>query len=95
MATIKTTFLSTDGKEFATAAEADRHDLGLKLDAELNQYVETLNLKSESAKGLTISRNRIKKNILNFLAWRESGVTASEANDDEAVAVEDQAIAQS
>ena len=78
MATIKTTYVTSDNKEFATAAEADRHELSLKLDAELNAYVATLDLKSESPKGLAISRNRIKRNLINFLAWRETGVSAQE-----------------
>lgn len=82
MATAKTTYLASDGKEFKTAEEADRHDLGLKYAPELDKYVATLDLRAESERGLTLSRNRVKRTLLSFLIWRDTGVTTQEPDDD-------------
>jgi hypothetical protein len=69
-------YTTSDGKEFRTKEAADIHELGLQLKPQLDAYFNTLKLRAETPKGLILSRARLRKNILNFLAWQQAQAEA-------------------
>lgn len=72
MATIKTTFVSKDGKEFDNAADCDLHEKALDLDAHLTAYVDQASFKDTATDaGLKVAKTRLKKVILSYLIWAE------------------------
>jgi len=80
MATIKTTFVSKDGKEFNTAAACDLHEKALDLDAHLTAYVDQAQFKDTATEaGLKVAKTRLKKTILSYLVWAESNPAAASA----------------
>ncbi len=81
--TTKTVFETTDGKTFADQAQATAHQVAIDTKASLEKYVEALTFKSTTPKGLTLSRNRVKKTVLGYLSWLETGVAPAAAADDD------------
>jgi len=80
MATTRTIYLSTDGKEFDTAAKADAHDAEKALQADLDAYVATLTFKTDTDRGLALSKSRVKKTIAGYLLWKQ-GVSEVKADE--------------
>ena len=72
MATIKTTYVAKDGKEFTDAAACDLHDKALDLGAHLTAYVDQATFKDTATEaGLKVAKTRLKKVILSYLIWAE------------------------
>jgi hypothetical protein len=83
MATQLIQFAANDGKKFDNEAAADRHNLGIKHADELTAYANSLPTRAESERGEAISRSRIRNTILDFLFWRETGLTTDAGAEDE------------
>jgi len=72
MAQIKQIFVADDGKEFATEAAADAHNMALQVGNHVEAYIQ--------ANGITKAQAGLfRKHLPGYLAFRESNPDASAA----------------